>query len=129
MICLSVFKRRMFIRTVLVIVLILFGVLLVFIGKQHIVVFANEEIYQDGKIFPALTKVRIKIGEETFELEPGDRVSVEVVGLKNAFLIETLAGGVVDKSITFPLSLKLERMVIISLPLVVAGSSNVTITE
>lgn len=122
-------KRRILLRTLLVVVLVFLGVFLVFIGKRHVVVFANEEIQQNGKVFPALDCVRITAGEEKFELESEDRIAIEVAGLKNVFLIETLSDGVIGKSITFPLSLKLERMVIVSLPLVAAGSSDVIVTE
>ncbi|WP_286954737.1 hypothetical protein, partial [Aminobacterium sp. UBA5277] len=87
------------------------------------------KIQQNGEVFPALDCVRITAGEEKFELESEDRIAIEVAGLKNVFLIETLSDGVIGKSITFPLSLKLERMVIVSLPLVAAGSSDVIVTE
>jgi hypothetical protein len=126
---LSTLKRRILLRTLLVVALVFFGVFLVFIGKRHVVVFANEEIQQNGEVFPALDCVRITAGEEKFELESEDRIAIEVAGLKNVFLIETLSDGVIGKSITFPLSLKLERMVIVSLPLVAAGSSDVIVTE
>jgi len=126
---LNTLKRRILLRTLLVVVLVFLGVFLVFIGKRHVVVFANEEIQQNGEVFPALDCVRITAGEEKFELESEDRIAIEVAGLKNVFLIETLSDGVIGKSITFPLSLKLERMVIVSLPLVAAGSSDVIVTE
>ena len=125
----STLKRRILLRTLLVVALVFFGVFLVFIGKRHVVVFSNEEIQQNGEVFPALDCVRITAGEEKFELESEDRIAIEVAGLKNVFLIETLSDGVIGKSITFPLSLKLERMVIVSLPLVAAGSSDVIVTE
>ncbi|WP_414631814.1 DUF6672 family protein, partial [Aminobacterium sp. UBA5277] len=43
----STLKRRILLRTLLVVALVFFGVFLVFIGKRHVVVFANEEIQQN----------------------------------------------------------------------------------
>lgn len=77
-------KRRFYVRAAAIVIVILFGVLMAFIGKQHTILLDNKNIVIDGTELKALSLVEIQVDDEpSMELAKRDRDLVLVQGQKH----------------------------------------------
>ena len=78
------FNKRFYIRVAAILLLILFGVLMAFIGKQHTILLDNKNITVNGTELKALSLVEIQVDDEpSMELAKRDRDLVLVQGQRH----------------------------------------------
>ena len=81
-------RRRFFIRAAAIVLIILFGVLMAFIGKQHTILLDNKNIEVNGTELKALSLVEIQVDDEpSMELAKRDRDLVLVQGQKHTVIV------------------------------------------
>ena len=116
------FLMRWFQRLVLIAALILLGVCMFFIGREH-------QIFLDNKTlgdFKALEQVNVTINNgETVELMTRERGVKKIVGTKFEIKAEVFdENGEISKTITKEVKLCLSKDIMINLPTFAAGDEN-----
>ena len=115
--------RIFWIRFVAILVILVFSVLLFFIGKQHTVLLDNKTVTIEGEEIRALRLVEIQINNlEPMELAARDRDKEEVTGQKHSVTIIYTDSNWEEYTIerTFKLPL-MQEMVLLSIPTLVAN--------
>ncbi len=117
------FNRTFLMRLIAIVVVLLFGVMLFFIGKQHTVLLDNKTVTVDGQELAALKMVEVQVNKlDELELYPRDRDKVDVTRQKHSITVSYTDDSWEDISITRTFRLPLmEEMVIISIPTLVAN--------
>jgi hypothetical protein len=118
-------RRRLLIRTSVLVLVLAAAVGLAFIGKRHMLVFDNQKITRNERVIPPLKAARVTIDGHVLEVEEDDRGALEVIGMNHDLLVEVFnEEGQLERQVTFPLRLKLEKMLFISLPILVEGKES-----
>ncbi|MDT4760965.1 DUF6672 family protein [Sphaerochaeta sp. PS] len=117
------FGKTFTVRLVAIVLVILFGVMLFFIGKQHTILLDNKAITVAGKEIPALKLVEVQIDKfPSMEFVPRDRDKVDVTMQKHSVTITYTDASWEEISITRKFQVPLmDEMVIISIPTLVAN--------
>jgi len=110
-------------RLIAIVVVLLFAMVLFFIGKQHTVLLDNKTITVNGEEIKALKMVEVQVNKlESLEFVPRDRDKVEVTRQKHTITISYTDENWEEISITRKFTLPLmEEMVIISIPTLAAN--------
>ncbi|MCY1151977.1 MAG: hypothetical protein PQJ49_00445 [Sphaerochaetaceae bacterium] len=111
-------NKRFYIRAVAIIVVILFAILMAFVGKQHTILLDNKNIEVNGAELKALSIVEIQVDKQpSLELAKRDRDQALVQGQTHTFLVtyndENWEEIVLEKKVKVPFS---EDMLIFSIP-------------
>jgi len=81
-------RRKLFIRAAAIVLIILFGVLMAFIGRQHTILLDNKNIEINGTELKALSLVEIQVDDEpSMELAKRDRDLVLVQGQRHTVIV------------------------------------------
>ena len=117
------FNRTFWIRLAAIALVLLFSVMLFFIGKQHTVLLDNKTITVNGVEIQALKLVEVQVNKlASLEFVPRDRDKVDVTRQKHSITVSYTDKNWEEISITRKFSLPLmEEMVIISIPALVAN--------
>ena len=117
------FNRIFLMRLIAIVVVLLFAMVLFFIGKQHTVLLDNKTITVNGEEIKALKMVEVQVNKlEALEFVPRDRDKVEVTRQKHTITISYTDENWEEISITRKFTLPLmEEMVIISIPTLAAN--------
>ncbi|MCB5253448.1 MAG: hypothetical protein LHW51_10795 [Candidatus Cloacimonetes bacterium] len=117
------FNRIFLMRLIAIVVVLLFAMVLFFIGKQHTVLLDNKTITVNGEEIKALKMVEVQVNKlESLEFVPRDRDKVEVTRQKHTITISYTDENWEEISITRKFTLPLmEEMVIISIPTLAAN--------
>lgn len=117
------FNRIFLMRLIAIVVVLLFAMVLFFIGKQHTVLLDNKTITVNGEEIKALKMVEVQVNKlEALEFVPRDRDKVEVTRQKHTITISYTDEKWEEISITRKFTLPLmEEMVIISIPTLAAN--------
>ncbi|MFI5358485.1 MAG: DUF6672 family protein [Halanaerobiales bacterium] len=122
-------KKKLIIRTSLIVLLIILGIILFVIGKQHKVLLDNRDLTIDGVTYTAEAAYEIWVDGEKVgrtALNPGRRNVAYVVGPSHEIELREVKNGkptgdsIVKK---FRLSVK-QSEVIINIPALAAGSDS-----
>lgn len=111
-------NKRFYIRAVAIIIVILFAILMAFVGKQHTILLDNKNIEVNGAELKALSIVEIQVDKQpSLELAKRDRDQALVQGQTHTFLVtyndENWEEIVLEKKVKVPFS---EDMLIFSIP-------------
>ena len=116
------FDRQFWVRCAAIVVVLLFGMLMFFIGKQHTILLDNKTITVNGQEIRALQLVEVQINKlESLELAARDRDKVEVTRQSHKITISYTDSN--WNEITFTRKFKvplMEEMVLISIPTLVS---------
>ncbi len=117
------FNRIFMMRLAAILLVLLLGVVLFFIGKQHAVLLDNKTITVNGEEIRALKMVEVQVDKhESLEFVPRDRDKVDVVRQKHTITVSYTDENWEEISITRKFTVPLmEDMVIISIPTLVAN--------
>ncbi len=117
------FNRVFLMRLIAIVVVLLFGMMLFFIGKQHTVLLDNKTITVNGEEIPALKMVEVQVNKlEPLEFYPRDRDKVDVTRQNHTITVSYTDAGWNEVIITRKFKLPLmEEMSIISIPALVAN--------
>jgi hypothetical protein len=117
------FDRRFLIRTSALVVVLLFGVLMFFIGKQHTILLDNKTVTVEGQELRALQLVTVQVDNlEELELASRDRDKAVVTNQSHRISITYTDSDWNDISFTRKFKIPLgEDMSIISIPTLVAN--------
>ena len=117
------FNRAFLMRLIVIVIVLLFGVMLFFIGKQHTVLLDNKTITVNGEELAALKLVEVKVNKlDSLEFYPRDRDKVDVTRQKHTITVSFTDDNWEEISITRKFRLPLmEEMSIISIPTLVAN--------
>ena len=122
-------QRTFLIRVAAILIIILFGVFLFFIGRQHTVLLDNNTVTRDGVELPALKLVEVKVGKKgpSLEMTPRIRDKTDVVGQKHKVKViytdDMWNEHVYELSFKIPL---MQNMVLISLPALLDNPDDVS---
>lgn len=122
-------QRTFLIRVAAILIIILFGVFLFFIGRQHTVLLDNNTITRDGIELPALKLVEVKVGKKgpSLEMTPRIRDKTDVVGQKHKVKViytdDMWNEHVYELAFKIPL---MQNMVLISLPALLDNPDDVS---
>jgi len=84
-------KKRIIIRITLIVVLILIGIFLYTIGKEHKVIIDNKDISIDGLTYNADTTYKVWVDNlEIGSIEKGERNVVKITGTNHKIVIEEI---------------------------------------
>jgi hypothetical protein len=117
------FDRRFLIRTIALVVVLLFAVLMFFIGKQHTILLDNKTVTVEGQELRALQLVTVQVDKlEELELASRDRDKAVVTNQKHQISITYTDSDWNDISFTRKFKIPVgEDMSIISIPTLVAN--------
>lgn len=117
------FTRTFLMRLIAIVVVLLFAVMLFFIGKQHTILLDNKTITVKGEELVALKMVEVQVNKlPPLEFYPRDRDKVDVTRQKHTITVSYTDAGWNEISITRKFKLPLmEEMSIISIPALVAN--------
>ncbi len=117
------FNRTFLMRLIAIVIILLFGVMLFLIGKQHTVLLDNKTITVNGEEIKALKMVEVQINKlDSLEFVPRDRDKVDVTRQKHTITVSYTDSDWEEISITRKFRLPLmEEMAIISIPTLVAN--------
>jgi hypothetical protein len=117
------FDRRFLIRTIALVVVLLFAVLMFFIGKQHTILLDNRTVTVEGQELRALQLVTVQVDKlEELELASRDRDKAVVTNQKHQISITYTDSDWNDISFTRKFKIPVgEDMSIISIPTLVAN--------
>ena len=122
-------QRTFLIRVAAILIIILFGVFLFFIGRQHTVLLDNNTVTRDGVELPALKLVEVKVGKKgpSLEMTPRIRDKTDVVGQKHKVKViytdDMWNEHVYELAFKIPL---MQNMVLISLPALLENPDDVS---
>ena len=122
-------QRTFLIRVAAILIIILFGVFLFFIGRQHTVLLDNNTVTRDGVELPALKLVEVKVGKKgpSLEMTPRIRDKTDVVGQKHKVKViytdDMWNEHVYELAFKIPL---MQNMVLISLPALLDNPDDVS---
>ncbi len=110
-------------RLLAIVVVLLIGVMLFFIGKQHTILLDNKTITVNGEEIKALKLVEVQVDKfDSLEFAPRDRDKVDVVRQKHKITVSYTDSNWEEISITRKFTVPLmDEMVIISIPTLVAN--------
>ncbi len=119
----ALFTRTNLMRLVAIVIVLLFAVILFFIGKQHTVLLDNKTVTVNGEEIAALKMVEVQVNKlDSLEFVPRDRDKVDVTRQKHTITVSYTDADWNEISITRKFKLPLmEEMVIISIPTLVAN--------
>ena len=118
----KVFRRRFIIRTVVAVLIIVLGIVMFFIGKNHVVHLSNMKTTIDGVEYKPVDNISVKFDKnKTFTSYADFSDEVSAVGSKHSLRVE-YNGNVYEKKFKIPHSY---RNVIISLPVFIKDTDNV----
>lgn len=122
-------QRTFLIRVAAILIIILFGVFLFFIGRQHTVLLDNNTITRDGIELPALKLVEVKVGKKgpSLEMTPRIRDKTDVVGQKHK--VKVIYTDDMWNEHVYELAFKIpvmQNMVLISLPALLDNPDDVS---
>ncbi len=122
---LSASGRRHLFQLLAIVFMLLLGVLMFFVGRQHTILLDNKTLEVEGKSYQAFSIVEVAVGRmERLELAARDRDKAEVLGQSHVLTV-----WYTDKSFEeHELKLKFrvpvgQDMVLISLPALVGGAA------
>jgi len=117
------FNRTFLMRLIAIVIILLFSVMLFFIGKQHTVLLDNKTITVNGEEIKALKMVEVQVNKlDSLEFVPRDRDKVVVTRQKHTITVSYTDVDWNEISITRKFRLPLmEEMAIISIPTLVAN--------
>ncbi len=119
----TLFTRTNLMRLGAIVIVLLFAVMLFFIGKQHTVLLDNKTVTVNGEEIKALKMVEVQVNKlDSLEFVPRDRDKVDVTRQKHTITVSYTDADWNEISITRKFKLPLmEEMVIISIPTLVAN--------
>lgn len=80
--------RRFYIRTAAIVLVVLFAILMAYVGKQHTILLDNKNIEVNGLELKALSLVEIQVDKQpSLELTKRDRDQVLVQGQTHTFTV------------------------------------------
>jgi hypothetical protein len=111
-------NKRFYIRATAILVVILFAILMAFVGKQHTILLDNKNIEVNGVELKALSIVEIQVDKQpSLELAKRDRDQALVQGQSHKFTViyndENWEEIVLEKKVKVPFG---ENMLIFSIP-------------
>lgn len=117
--------RRLWLRAAAVVLLILIGVLMFFIGRQHSILVDNKTIEIDGVTYKALDLCEVSIdGSAPEELVPRDRIQVNVMGQSHKLVVTYTDEFWEEKRVEIRFRTPVpEEMMLMSIPAVANGLS------
>lgn len=117
------FDRTFLMRLVAIVIVLLFSVMLFFIGKQHTVLLDNKTVTVNGVEIQALKLVEVQVNKlDSLEFYPRDRDKADVTRQKHSITVSYTDASGKDVSFTRTFRLPLmEEMVLISIPTLVAN--------
>jgi len=84
-------RKRIIIRTTLIVVLILIGVFLYTIGKEHKVLIDNRDISVGDITYRADTTYKVRVDDQEIDvIEKGERKAVKVTGASHKIVVEEI---------------------------------------
>ena len=84
-------RKRIIIRIILIVVLVLMGIFLYTIGKEHKVIIDNKDISIDGLTYNTDTTYKVWVDNlEIGSIEKGERNVVKVTGTNHKIVIEEI---------------------------------------
>ena len=90
-------RRRIIIRTTLIAVLILIGIFLYIIGKEHKLLIDNKDIVLSDITYSAAIPYKVWVdNQEVGVIEKGERVVVKITGINHKIVVEEIK----DKELT-----------------------------
>lgn len=116
------FDRQFWVRCAAIVVVLLFGMLMFFIGKQHTILLDNKTVTVNGQEIRALQLVEVQVNKlESLELAARDRDKVDVTRQSHKITITYTDSNWNEISFTRKFKVPLmEEMVIISIPTLVS---------
>lgn len=120
-------NRRFYVRAIAIVLVILFAVLMAFVGKQHSILIDNKNIEVNGAEIKALQLVEVQINKEpSLELAKRDRVQADIQGqsfkLTVTYADKNWEEHVLEKKLKVPFS---EDMLILSIPAFIENMDDV----
>ena len=114
-------RKRIIIRITLIVVLILMGISLYTIGKEHKVLIDNKDISMGGLTYNADTAYNVRVDNlEIGLLEKDERKAVKVVGASHKIVIEEIKNKIsTGEKHEKKFKLKINENVTINLPAMV----------
>jgi len=117
-------SRQRFFQLVAIVLVLLIGVLMFIVGKQHTILLDNKQIESNGKIYPAFSIVEVQVDKgEELELGPGDRDKAEVMGQRHKVTVRYTDRAYEEHELVVKFKVPLQqKMVLLSLPALVGGA-------
>ncbi|MDD3365735.1 MAG: hypothetical protein PHS67_00545 [Sphaerochaetaceae bacterium] len=117
-------SRRHLYQLIAVVVVLLIGVIMFVIGKQHIFLLDNKTLESNGKTYPAFSIVEVQVNRiESLELGPRDRDRADVRGQKHKITVRYTDRSFEEHEVVVKFKVPLsQEMVLISLPALVGGA-------
>lgn len=117
-------SRRHLYQLIAVVVVLLIGVIMFVIGKQHILLLDNKTLESNGKTYPAFSIVEVQVNRiESLELGPRDRDRADVRGQKHKITVRYTDRSFEEHEVVVKFKVPLsQEMVLISLPALVGGA-------
>jgi hypothetical protein len=116
-------SKKFWLRAAAVAFLILLGVVMFFVGRQHSILVDNKAIEIDGVSYKALDVCEVSIdGGDPEELVPRDRIQVDVMDQHHTLVVSYTDANWDEKKIKIRFTTPVkEEMMVLSIPAVVAG--------
>lgn len=117
-------SRRHLYQLIAVVVVLLIGVIMFVIGKQHILLLDNKTLESNGKTYPAFSIVEVQVNRiESLELGPRDRDRADVRGQRHKITVRYTDRSFEEHELVVKFKVPLsQEMVLISLPALVGGA-------
>ncbi|WP_320129999.1 DUF6672 family protein [uncultured Sphaerochaeta sp.] len=117
------FNKRFLVRGIALTVLLLFGILMYFVGRQHTILLDNKTITLEGQELKALPIVEVQVDrQEVLELAARDRDKVLATNQKHSITISYTDSAWNEISFTRKFKVPVgEDMVMVSIPALVAN--------
>lgn len=118
------FTRRNGYQLIAIGVVLLIGVLMFFVGKQHVILLDNKTLEDNGKTYQALSIVEVQVNKgEPIELGPRDRDKADVMGQKHTITVRYTDRSFQEYEIVEKITLNLQQqMVLVNIPALAAGA-------
>ncbi len=117
-------SRQNIFQLITVVVVLLIGLIMFIVGKQHVILLDNKTVESNGKTYPAFSIVEVQVNRgESLELGPRDRDKAEVMGQKHKVIVRYTDRLFEEHELVVKFSVPLQqKMVLISLPALVGGA-------
>jgi len=118
------FTRRHLFQLVAIILVLILGVVMYIVGKQHTILLDNKTLETGGKTYQAFSIVEVEVNRgESIELAARDRDKAEVMGQKNRITVVYTDKSFEEHKLVTDFSVPLEQdMVLVNIPALVGGA-------
>lgn len=118
------FTRRHLFQLVAIVLVLILGVVMYIVGKQHTILLDNKTLEAGGKTYQAFSIVEVEVNRgELLELAARDRDKAEVMGQKNRITVVYTDKSFGEHKLVTDFSVPLEQdMVLVNIPALVGGA-------